>query len=75
MFEDILIIPTWVMVTFFFIYGSILGSFANVLIYRMQKEKPLALFTKSHCPHCLYNIPFYLNVPICLMVYSEGTLQ
>lgn len=73
MFEDILFTPTWVMVIFFFIYGSFLGSFANVLIYRMQKEKPLNLFKKSHCPHCFYNIPFYLNIPILSWFILRGT--
>ena len=64
MLKDILLVPTWMMSIFFFVYGSFFGSFANVIIYRMQKEGPLNLFKKSYCPQCFYNIPFYLNIPI-----------
>ena len=64
MFENILFIPKWISFIFFFVYGSFFGSFANVMIYRMQKEGPLNLFRKSHCPQCFYTIPFYLNIPI-----------
>lgn len=65
MFDSFLFVPFGLMTFFFFIYGSIFGSFANVLIYRMQKEKePLNLLKRSYCPSCFYSIPFYLNVPI-----------
>ncbi len=64
MFEDIFLIPRWFMAIFFFIYGSFFGSFANVLIYRIQRNKALYLLKRSYCPHCFYNIPFYLNIPI-----------
>ena len=57
-------LPRWEIAIVFFIYGSMFGSFANVLIYRMQREGPLNLFKRSHCPHCSYKIPFYLNIPI-----------
>ena len=60
------------MFVFFFIQGSFFGSFANVLIYRMQKKEPLDLFKKSYCPNCLYNIPFYLNIPILSWFILRG---
>ena len=47
-----------------FLFGSFFGSFANVLIYRMQRSQPLRLFGRSRCPRCSYVIPFYLNIPI-----------
>lgn len=75
MFESVLFIPTWLMVIFFFIYGSFFGSFANVLIYRMQKEKPLNLLKKSYCPKCFYAIPFYLNIPILSWFILKGTCR
>ena len=75
MFENILLTPQWVLVIFFLIYGSFLGSFANVLIYRMQNKGPLSLFKKSHCPHCSYAIPFYLNIPILAWLILRGVCQ
>ena len=48
---------------YFFIIGSIVGSFLNVCIYRIPHGISIVL-PASHCPHCRYKIPFYLNVPI-----------
>jgi leader peptidase (prepilin peptidase)/N-methyltransferase len=46
-----------------FIIGALVGSFLNVCIYRIPKGISI-VFPASHCPHCKYEIPFYLNVPI-----------
>ena len=55
----------------FFALGCIVGSFLNVCIYRM----PLGLSIvspPSHCPHCKYAIPFYLNVPLVTWLSLHG---
>jgi leader peptidase (prepilin peptidase)/N-methyltransferase len=55
----------------FFVFGTIVGSFLNVCIYRM----PLGLSVAnppSHCPHCKYSIPWYLNVPLLTWVLLQG---
>jgi leader peptidase (prepilin peptidase) / N-methyltransferase len=55
----------------FFVFGSIVGSFLNVCIYRM----PIGLSVvnpPSHCPHCKYSIPWYLNVPLLTWVVLQG---
>ena len=55
----------------FFVFGSIVGSFLNVCIYRM----PLGLSVvspPSHCPHCKYSIPMYLNVPLLTWTMLRG---
>src|SRR5271167_528215 len=55
----------------FFVFGSIVGSFLNVCIYRM----PLGLSVvspPSHCPHCRYAIPFYLNIPLVTWLALRG---
>lgn len=72
MLENILLLPTGLMTAFFFLQGSFFGSFANVLIYRMQKEEPLDLLKASHCPNCSYKIPFYLNIPILSWFLLRG---
>ena len=72
MFEKIMLLPSWFMAPVFFIYGSFFGSFANVLIFRLQKEPPISLFKRSYCPHCSYSIPFYLNIPILSWFFLRG---
>jgi leader peptidase (prepilin peptidase)/N-methyltransferase len=55
----------------FFAFGCIVGSFLNVCIYRMPLE--LSVVTPpSHCPHCKYAIPFYLNVPLLTWLTLRG---
>lgn len=75
MIENILLVPMWLSALVFFVYGSFLGSFANVLIYRLQKPEPLNLIKKSHCPHCFYAIPFYLNIPIFSWFILRGACR
>jgi len=56
----------------FFVFGSMVGSFLNVCIYRM----PLGLSVvspPSHCPHCGYSIPWFLNVPLVTWLSLRGS--
>lgn len=46
-----------------FIFGSAIGSFLNVLIYRMEKGESF-VSGRSYCPHCKKQIRFYDNIPI-----------
>ncbi|HEX3890179.1 MAG TPA: prepilin peptidase [Verrucomicrobiae bacterium] len=77
MFHNIFNPESWSLVPFhfwsltFFALGCIVGSFLNVCIYRM----PLGLSIvspPSHCPHCKYAIPFYLNVPLVTWLWLGG---
>lgn len=55
----------------FFVFGAIVGSFLNVCIHRM----PLGLSVvtpPSHCPHCQYQIPGYLNIPLATWLWLRG---
>ncbi len=47
---------------FIFVIGACIGSFLNVVIYRVPNE--LSLFPSSACPNCKNGIKFYHNVPI-----------
>jgi len=45
------------------IFGLIIGSFLNVVIYRLPKDQSL-LGPRSQCPSCSTLIRFYDNVPV-----------
>jgi len=55
----------------FFVFGSIVGSFLNVCIHRMPLGQSI-VSPPSHCPHCKYSIPWYLNVPLVTWLYLRG---
>jgi len=55
----------------FFAFGSIVGSFLNVCIYRLPLGQSV-VSPPSHCPHCKYSIPWYLNVPLFTWLYLKG---
>jgi leader peptidase (prepilin peptidase)/N-methyltransferase len=52
-------------------FGSIVGSFLNVCIHRMPLGQSI-VSPPSHCPHCQYSIPWYLNIPLVTWVYLGG---
>lgn len=56
---------------FFFLLGSILGSFANVIIYRLPREQSIAT-PRSHCYACKKTIPWYDNIPILAWFFLRG---
>jgi leader peptidase (prepilin peptidase)/N-methyltransferase len=55
----------------FFAFGSIVGSFLNVCIHRLPIGQSV-VSPPSHCPHCKYSIPWYLNVPLVTWLYLGG---
>lgn len=76
-FDNIFNPHNWAMVPFhfwsvvFFALGCIVGSFLNVCIYRMPLELSV-VSPPSHCPHCKYSIPFYLNIPLITWLALRG---
>ena len=55
----------------FFCFGCIVGSFLNVCIHRLPLGQSI-VSPPSHCPHCQYSIPWYLNIPLVTWVYLRG---
>ena len=53
----------WLLIVGLFVFGSLFGSFANVVVYRLPLGKSL-LWPGSHCPRCGRPIRWYDNVPI-----------
>src|SRR5262245_54654718 len=70
-------LPAWQPIPFqfwsfvLFVFGSIVGSFLNVCIYRMPRGESV-VSPGSHCPHCNYSIPGYLNVPLITWLILRG---
>jgi leader peptidase (prepilin peptidase)/N-methyltransferase len=54
-----------------FILGCMVGSFLNVCIHRMPLDQSI-VSPPSHCPHCRYSIPWFLNVPLVTWLYLRG---
>jgi len=46
-----------------FVYGITIGSFLNVLIYRIPKKENIAI-VRSHCMKCGYQLKWYDLVPL-----------
>jgi leader peptidase (prepilin peptidase)/N-methyltransferase len=64
-------VPSWFWGLVFFVFGSMVGSFLNVCIHRLPLGQSV-VSPPSHCPHCNYSIPWYLNVPLITWVYLGG---
>jgi leader peptidase (prepilin peptidase)/N-methyltransferase len=54
-----------------FAFGLVLGSFFNVLIYRIPRDESIA-FPGSHCPHCNKPIKPYNNIPVLSYIILRG---
>lgn len=54
-----------------FIFGTIIGSFLNVCIYRLPREESIA-YPGSHCISCNEPISFYNNIPILSYLLLKG---
>ncbi len=54
-----------------FILGLVLGSFYNVLIYRLPRNVSV-VFPPSHCPECKSRIRWFDNVPLISYILLRG---
>ena len=54
-----------------FIYGLLIGSFLNVLIYRIPKKENIAV-VRSHCMKCNYQLKWYDLVPLFSWLFLRG---
>jgi len=56
-------VPDWIWFVFIFVFGCCVGSFLNVVIYRLPRDKSL-IKPPSACPACGRGIHFYDNIPL-----------
>jgi leader peptidase (prepilin peptidase)/N-methyltransferase len=55
----------------FFILGSVVGSFFNVLIWRIPRNESI-IFPSSYCPSCKKPIKLVYNIPLVGFVLTGG---
>jgi len=56
-------VPDWICFVFVFVFGCCVGSFLNVVIYRLPRDESL-IKPPSACPACGRGIRFYDNIPL-----------
>ena len=54
-----------------FIFGAMIGSFLNVVIYRIPKNESI-VFPSSKCQSCQTTLKWYHNIPIFSWVFLGG---
>ena len=54
-----------------FIFGSVIGSFLNVCIYRMPRDESI-VSPRSRCVACRKPIPWYDNIPFLSYIFLKG---
>lgn len=60
-----------VMTVSVFVFGTIVGSFLNVVVWRLPRSESL-IFPGSHCPKCQHAIRPYENIPILSWIFLRG---
>lgn len=66
--EDVM--QLWIQI-YTFIVGALIGSFLNVVVYRVPREESIS-FPPSHCPHCQYRLKVYDLVPMFSYLILKG---
>lgn len=59
-----------IVIIFLFAVGLCVGSFLNVLIYRLPHN--LSIFGRSFCPHCKKKIVWHDNIPLVSFIILGG---
>ncbi|MDO4954349.1 MAG: prepilin peptidase [Akkermansia sp.] len=62
----------WLFPVFFAMFGACIGSFLNVVIYRLPRGLSVNEPSRSFCPTCKEPIPWYLNIPILSWLMLRG---
>lgn len=55
-----------------FLFGSIIGSFLNVVILRLPDPSASIAVPPSHCPKCNSSLNWYENIPILSYLFLRG---
>jgi len=67
--------PVWrhpVLFTILAVFGACVGSFLNVVIYRLPRGLAVNEPRRSFCPSCRNQIPWYRNLPVISWLALRG---
>src|ERR1039458_4614672 len=53
------------------LFGAVLGSFLNVVVYRLPRGESL-VSPGSHCPSCSASVKAYDNIPVLAWMWLHG---
>jgi leader peptidase (prepilin peptidase) / N-methyltransferase len=59
-----------IIITLIFIFGLLIGSFLNCVIWRLHKEEKIT--GRSYCPKCRHQLAWYENIPVFSFVFLRG---
>ena len=62
---------TMIIYLFIFIFGLIIGSFLNCVIFRIEKNEKF-LFSRSYCPNCKHQLNWRDLIPIFSFLFLKG---
>jgi len=60
-----------ILYTIIFIFGLMVGSFLNAVIYRLKTGESI-LFERSHCPECGHVLSWHELIPLVSFVVQRG---
>ena len=69
---DVFAQPLVMFYAFAFAWGAVVGSFLNVLIYRLPREISVVKTPPSSCPACSTPIRWFDNIPLISWVFLRG---
>jgi leader peptidase (prepilin peptidase)/N-methyltransferase len=63
--------PHLIFIVFVFLLGAVIGSFLNVVVWRLPRGESLVT-PPSRCPVCLHGLAWYDNVPVLGWLMLRG---
>ncbi len=63
--------PHLTLILFLFVLGACVGSFLNVVVWRMPRGKSL-VSPPSHCPKCMHPLAWHDNIPVLGWILLRG---
>ena len=70
MFDELILLPYWYILVSITLFGAIIGSFLNVVIYRLHTGKSLS--GRSHCLSCGGGLLWYDLIPLVSYLLLRG---
>ena len=70
--QEVTATTPWLLPLFFGLFGACVGSFLNVVIYRLPRGLSVNEPRRSFCPQCKAPIPWYLNLPVISYLMLRG---